>query len=92
MSEKRTRYTINGNFKINDKDLKGQIVVDMGPCTFSGKTPTKSRPILAGDLTSRKFKFLDPKVAIELGSPKNFATFTLSENHIATFLTKLDKG
>lgn len=83
---------INGNFKINDKDLKGQIVVDMGPCTFSGKTPTKSRPIQKSDLTERKFKFLDTKVAIELGSAKNFATFTLSEKHVNMFLSKLDKG
>lgn len=91
MAVKRTRYTIKGNFRINDKDLKGVVVVDLGPCTGSGRVASDGTKILKCELTHRKFRFEDLKVATDLGLSKELATFTLEEKYIGVFLTKQKK-
>ena len=40
------------------------------------------------DLTFRKFKFEDPKVARQLGLPKTMMEFHLQPRHVLIFLTK----
>ena len=88
----RARYKIKNNFQINDVDLKGVIVVDLGPCAFGGRTATKGKKLLKGDSTHRKFKFEDAKVAKKLGISKSLATFAIVNEHIGTALEKLPKG
>ena len=71
MAKKRDRYTVTGNMAVNGQSLKGVVLVDSGPCGFGGHTTAKDgSKLLKKDLSFRKFKFEDPKVAKQLGLPK----------------------
>lgn len=78
---------VTGRFAVNGIDLKGQVLMDMGPCTMSG---TKAR--LKSDQTHRKFKFENLKEARSIGVPKHFYELTIAENHVSLFLTKQEES
>lgn len=78
---------VTGNVRVNGISLKGQVLMDLGPCSFSGE---KAR--LKGDRTHRKFKFEQAKDARALGLPKDLYEIMFAENHVSTFLTKQEES
>jgi len=89
MANKRDRYVISGRMSANGKDLRGIVVVDLGPCGASGGTTNRDgKKLLKRDLTHKKFKFEDPKSGRELGLPKDLCEFYLRPEHVSVFLTK----
>jgi len=88
MARKRTQYKITGKFTINDKDVNGLIVIDLGPCFQSGELPTKTRKLLANAPKLHKFKFAEWRALKALGLSKTMLEFTMLEDHMGMFLTK----
>lgn len=76
----------------NGVSLKGVILIDLGPCGYSGTTKTKDgKKLPKSDLVFRKFRMEDPKVFKDLGLPKTLSEFTFCKQSIKTFLTIQDE-
>lgn len=88
MAKKRDRYLVTGNIRLNDVDIRGVILVYIGPCGYAGVTKQKDgSKLLKNDLKYSKFKFEDPKVVKDLGLSRSFNEFSFTENEVSTFLT-----
>lgn len=89
MARARPRYTIIGNWKFNDFDLKGQVVVDLGPCSSGGKTKTDSgKAFLKRELTHHLLRFEDKKWLKSTSIPT--ATLTVETARMDTVLEPYD--
>lgn len=74
MARARQRYIITGNMSFNGHDLRGQVVVDLGECTSSGRLKSASPKPLKRELTHHLLRFEDRKWLKAHGIPATTIT------------------
>lgn len=85
MARARPRYVIIGNWKFNDFDLNGQVVVDLGECNGNGMTKTSAgKPLLKRERTHHLIRFEDKKWLKGTSIPT--ATLTVAKDRMGKVL------
>lgn len=81
----RKIYTAKNNMTFNDKNVGGQELALVGPCTFSGQTKSQDgKRIPKNDLTHVKLKFTDKKWLKDNGLIP-FLEYVCKKDHLSVF-------
>jgi hypothetical protein len=78
----RQRFVIKASMNINDVSARGQHVVALGPCGYSGQTKTPDgKKLLKTDASYFKFRIEDKRWVKEHNIPEN-GVFTCHKDRV----------
>lgn len=88
MGVRYPRYIVTGAMSINDVDLRGVVLMQLGECTWDGSKRSKGSKMAKAQFDHYLYKFEDMKEAKRLGISNSLAScITVKKDRRSSFLT-----
>jgi len=91
MAKARARYIVTGKMTSNGVDLRGQRLILMGDCSWTGSTKSRDgKKLLKRELTSCRFRFEDQKWVRTMKPAQG--EVVISKKHMSMFVKEVIDG